>query len=138
MEPFVYNALPARVVFGPGTLSQVGHEIRSLGCSKALVLTGPSQSKKGEALRADLGDVSVGLYSNATMHTPTNVTDEAVELAQTLGADCVVALGGGSAVGLAKAIALRTDLPQIVIPTTYSGSEVLAAACRPFASSNDW
>ncbi|KAJ7850154.1 hypothetical protein B0H14DRAFT_2582106 [Mycena olivaceomarginata] len=54
------------------------------------------------------------------MHAPTNIT---FELAQNLGADCAVAIGGGSAVGLAKAIALRTVLPQIVIPTSYFGSE---------------
>lgn len=125
MQPFVYNALPARVIFGSGTLSQVGREIQTLRCGKALVLTGPSQFTKGEVLKKDLGDLCVGLYSNATMHAPSKITDEAVELAQNLGADCVVAIGGGSAVGLAKAIALRTDLPQIVIPTSYSGSEVL-------------
>ncbi|KAJ7237278.1 iron-containing alcohol dehydrogenase [Mycena haematopus] len=123
MHPFTYNPLPTRVIFGSGTLSQVGPEIRRLGCSKALVLTGSSHFQKGEALRAQLGDLSVGMYSRATMHTPTNITDAAVELAQTLGADCIVALGGGSAVGLSKAIALRTDLPQIVVPTSYSGSE---------------
>ncbi|KAJ7714004.1 iron-containing alcohol dehydrogenase [Mycena metata] len=126
MQPFVYNALPARVIFGSGTLSQVGREIQTLGCRKALVLTGPSQSRKGEALKKDLGHLCVGLYSKATMHAPTTITAEAVELVQNLGADCVVAIGGGSAVGLAKAIALRTDLPQIVIPTSYSGSEATA------------
>ncbi|KAK7031692.1 iron-containing alcohol dehydrogenase [Favolaschia claudopus] len=123
MQPFIFNSLPGRVIFGRGTLSQVASEIENLGCSKALVLTGPSQAATGEALRADLGNAAVGLYSNARMHTPVNVTEEAVELARTLGAGCVVAIGGGSTVGLAKAIALRTDFPQIVIPTTYSGSE---------------
>ncbi|KAJ7036555.1 iron-containing alcohol dehydrogenase [Mycena alexandri] len=123
LQPFVYNSLPGRVIFGRGTLSQVGHEIQSLGCSKALVLTTPGQSKKGEALKADLGSLAVGIYTNATLHNPTHVADDAVELVKALGADCVVALGGGSTIGLAKAIALRTDLPQIVVPTTYSGSE---------------
>ncbi|KAJ7780184.1 iron-containing alcohol dehydrogenase [Mycena maculata] len=123
MQPFVYNALPARVIFGRGTLSQVGPEIQGLGCNKALVLTTPGQTKEGEALKTDLGVLAVGLYSNATMHTPTNVTEEALLVAQRLGADCVVALGGGSTIGLGKAIALRTDLPQIVIPTSYAGSE---------------
>ncbi|KAJ7483318.1 iron-containing alcohol dehydrogenase [Mycena latifolia] len=123
MQPFVYTALPARVIFGHGTLSQVGPEIQRLGCSKALVLTTSFQAKEGEALKADLGTLAVGLYSNATMHTPTNITEEAIELVQRLGADCVVALGGGSTIGLGKAIALRTDLPQIVVPTTYAGSE---------------
>ncbi|KAJ6618871.1 iron-containing alcohol dehydrogenase [Mycena sp. CBHHK59/15] len=123
MQPFVYNALPARVIFGSGTLAQVGAEIQRLGCSNALVLTASFHAKDGETLRASLGALAVGIYANATMHTPTNVTEEAVELANTLGADCLVALGGGSVIGLAKAMALRTDLPQIVVPTSYSGSE---------------
>lgn len=136
MQPFVYNALPARVIFGRGTLSQVGPEIQRLGCSKALILTTPSQAKNGEALKANLGALAVGVYSNATMHTPTNVTEEAVKLVSALDADCVVALGGGSTIGLGKAIALRTDLPQIVVPTTYSGSEVLRVADSPFSWSD--
>ncbi len=40
------------------------------------------------------------------------------------GADCVVALGGGSTIGLGKAIAVRTGADQVVIPTTYAGSEM--------------
>jgi maleylacetate reductase len=124
MRPFVYNALPSRVVFGTGTLSQVPQEIKKLGCIKALILTTPQQVKEGELLKELIGDLAVGIYTNATMHTPTNVTDDAVRIVQELGADCVVALGGGSTIGLGKAIALRTDLPQIVIPTSYAGSEV--------------
>lgn len=52
------------------------------------------------------------------------MTDDAIKTVNEKGADCVVAVGGGSTIGLGKAIALRTDLPQIVIPTTYAGSEV--------------
>ncbi|KAJ6536459.1 iron-containing alcohol dehydrogenase [Mycena vulgaris] len=133
MQPFVYNALPARVIFASGTLSQVGREIQTLGCGKALVLTGPSQSKKGKVLKKDLEDLCVGLYSKATMHAPTNIT----ELAQNLDADCLVVIGGGSAIGSAKAIVLRTDLPQIVIPTSYSGSEVLHIVERNQDDSED-
>src|SRR3546814_20425933 len=57
------------------------------------------------------------------MHTPVEVSDRAVAYADAIEADCLVAIGGGSTTGLGKAIALRTDLPQIVIPTTYAGSE---------------
>jgi len=57
------------------------------------------------------------------MHTPTEVTERALEAVRATGADCTVALGGGSTTGLGKAIALRTDLPQVVVPTTYAGSE---------------
>ena len=58
------------------------------------------------------------------MHTPVEVTERALEQLTALRADCVVALGGGSTIGLGKAIAWRTGLPQLAIPTTYAGSEV--------------
>jgi len=58
------------------------------------------------------------------MHTPVEVTEQALAVAHDLRADGVVAIGGGSTTGLSKALALRTDLPQIIIPTTYAGSEV--------------
>ena len=124
MQPFTYNALPSRVIFGTGTLSQVQQEMKTLGCSKALILTGPSQAQKGQLLQDSIGNLAAGLYTNAAMHTPTNVTEDVLGVVRSLGADCVIALGGGSAIGLGKSIALRTDLPQIVLPTTYSGSEV--------------
>lgn len=123
MQPFIYNALPSRVIFGFGSLAQVAEEIRTLGCSRALVLTTPNQRAAGEQLLAQLGELAVGLYDNATMHTPVEVTRDALGVVESSGADCVVALGGGSTIGLGKAIALHTDLPQIVIPTTYAGSE---------------
>src|SRR5205807_7583658 len=74
-------------------------------------------------LAAQLGDLAAGLFAGAAMHTPIEVTEQALGLVRDLGADCTVALGGGSTTGLGKAIALRTDLPQVVIPTTYAGSE---------------
>ncbi|KAG5636904.1 hypothetical protein H0H81_006439 [Sphagnurus paluster] len=123
MQPFVYNALPARVIFGTGTQAQVAQELQRLGCSRAIVLTTPGQVGKGKGVEKLLGDLCVGLYTRATMHTPVDITDDAVNAVQELNADCVMAVGGGSTIGLGKAIALRTDLPQIVIPTTYAGSE---------------
>ncbi|KAF5383254.1 hypothetical protein D9615_004906 [Tricholomella constricta] len=123
MHHFIYNALPARVVFGSGTQAQVTQELKNLGCCKALVLTTPQQVDQGHVVEDLLGDLCVGLYTRATMHTPTHITDDAVKAAQELKADCIVAVGGGSTIGLGKAIALHTDLPQIVIPTTYAGSE---------------
>lgn len=123
MQPFIYNALPSRVIFGSGTLAQTADELRTLGCSRALILTTPQQRGAGEQLQAQLGDLVVGLYDNATMHTPIEITRDALEVVERSRADCVIALGGGSTIGLGKAIALNTDLPQIVIPTTYAGSE---------------
>ena len=123
MSPFSYTALPGRVIFGFGTLAQVGDEVRALGCSRALLLSTPQQLDQVKGLEARLGALAVGLFSGATMHTPVEVTERALAYAQEVGADCIVALGGGSTTGLGKAIAVRTDLPQVAIPTTYAGSE---------------
>jgi maleylacetate reductase len=124
MQSFIYNGLPSRVIFGFGTSAKVGDELAALGCSRALVLSTPEQEHAARKLAAALGGKAVGVFAMATMHTPVNVTEGAVEKALALHADCTVALGGGSTTGLGKAIALRTDLPQIVIPTTYAGSEM--------------
>jgi maleylacetate reductase len=58
------------------------------------------------------------------MHVPIETAREAREEAKRLGADCAVAIGGGSTTGLGKAIALDSGLPIIAIPTTYAGSEM--------------
>lgn len=123
MNPFNYTALPAKVVFGYGTLASLPDELRALGVRRAIVLATPQQAQTAQALRDQLGDLAVGVFTEATMHTPVDVTARALEVVKAVGADCTVALGGGSTIGLGKAIALRTDLPQVVIPTTYAGSE---------------
>ncbi len=122
-RPFTYEALPQRVVFGWDTLDTVGAEVERLGCRRALVLSTPEQRGAAESLAARLGPLAAGIFTGAAMHTPVEVTERAMAAARDAGADCTVALGGGSTTGLGKAIALRTDLPQIVVPTTYAGSE---------------
>jgi maleylacetate reductase len=120
---FTYTGLPARVVFGSGTIASVPDELRALACKKALVLSTPEQRDAARDLAVRLGDLCVGTFTQAAMHTPVDVTERAMNIVRDTGTDCTVALGGGSTTGLGKAIALRTDLPQVVVPTTYAGSE---------------
>ncbi len=122
--PFDFTGNPARIIFGAGSSGNIGDVVASLGCARALVLSTPHQSVDAGALAANLGDLAAGTFAGAAMHTPIDVTENAMQVVAETGADCTVALGGGSTTGLGKAIALRTDLPQIVIPTTYAGSEV--------------
>lgn len=123
MKPFIYNSLPGRVVFGTGTLKTLAAELEELNCRRAFVLCGAQQASKGAALLAQLGPLAAGLFSEASMHTPVEITDRAMLRVRETKSDCLVALGGGSTIGLGKALALRTDLPQIAVPTTYAGSE---------------
>jgi maleylacetate reductase len=124
MEAFDYTALPARVIFGFGTLPRVADQLAALGGKRAFVLSDPHHARAGAArLMEALGKSAAELSTDAVMHTPTEVTERVMAKLVACGADCIVALGGGSTIGLGKALALRTDLPQIVLPTTYAGSE---------------
>lgn len=71
-----------------------------------------------------LGDRVAGIHDGAEMHVPIEGARKARAIAAELAADCAVAIGGGSTIGLGKAIALEAPIPIIAIPTTYAGSEM--------------
>jgi maleylacetate reductase len=124
MTPFVHQNNPSRVIFGPGVLARLPEEIQRLGLSRALVLSTPEQAASAEEVATLLGKHAAGVFSKAVMHVPIETAREAREVASRLGADCAVAIGGGSTIGLGKAIALDSGLPVIAVPTTYAGSEM--------------
>ena len=124
MKPFTYAANPSRVIFGAGALAQLPHEIERLGARRALVLSTPEQVDSARRVAELLGDRAAGLFPKAVMHVPIETAREARAEAHRLGADCAVAIGGGSTTGLGKAIALDSGLPILAIPTTYAGSEM--------------
>lgn len=124
MQQFVWNAAPGRVVFGAGSLGGLAEEVARIGARRAVVLVTPTQARRGAAILASLGDRGAGVIATAAMHTPVEVTEAALAELRAMEGDCLVAMGGGSAIGLGKALALRTDLPQIAVPTTYAGSEM--------------
>lgn len=122
--PFVYEAQPARVMFGAGTSARLPEEADRLGLRRLLVLSTPEQTALAARMQSLLGERAAGAFAGATMHTPVEVTERALAVVGDLKIDGVVSVGGGSSTGLGKAIALRTDLPQLVLPTTYAGSEM--------------
>jgi maleylacetate reductase len=124
MRRFVYTAQPARVIFGAGALQELPREIEAIGATRALVLSTPEQADSARRVAELLGDRAAGIFPKAVMHVPIETAREARAEAQRLGADCAVAIGGGSTTGLGKAIALDSGLPIIAIPTTYAGSEM--------------
>lgn len=126
MRSFVYTGFPARVVFGEGTLATLPSELDRLGARRALVLCTPEQRGTAERVAALLGERAAGILDRATMHVPVEVAQAARAQAQAVGADACVAVGGGSTIGLGKAIALTSSLPIVAVPTTFAGSEMTA------------
>ena len=123
MHPFTHTSNATRVIFGFGTVSVVAEEVATLGGRRVLVLATPQQEHAARALAAQMGTLVASVFAGAMMHTPVAVTEAALTAARQADADCIVALGGGSTIGLGKAIALRTELPIVAVPTTYAGSE---------------
>ncbi len=124
MYQFTYSTQASRVVFGAGSLNLIQEEVDTLGAKRALVLCTPEQRAQAEVVSSLLGPSSAGVFAEARMHVPIEVARRAREHAKSVQADCAVAIGGGSTIGLGKAIALESALPIIAIPTTYAGSEM--------------
>jgi maleylacetate reductase len=123
MLAFTYQALPSRIVFRVGAIGDLPDEVSKLG-SRALVLSTPEQAELGSDVARRLGEHAAGVYDRAQMHVPIETANAARAVAKALGADCCVAVGGGSTIGLGKAIALEFGLPIVAVPTTYAGSEM--------------
>lgn len=124
LAPFAYDALPGRVVFAPGSRSQIVEELDRLGVSRVLVVASPHDEELVDGLCRAIGTRLAGRFDASVAHVPIAVAEQARAMARSLEADCVLAVGGGSATGTAKAIALELPLPIVAIPTTYAGSEM--------------
>ncbi len=119
---FVHESLPQRVCFASGeAATTVAREVHRLGASRVMVIASPEDAARAASIIAALP----GAYHHAevTMHVPVEVADRAREAAARHRTDALVSIGGGSATGLAKAVALTTGLPIVAVPTTYAGSE---------------
>jgi maleylacetate reductase len=122
---FSWTALPARVVFAAGALDSVPDEVGRLETKRVLLVAGGTSSRDALVrLQAALGERCVGVVRIAVQHGPSVSADEAVQVTRNVSADVVVTLGGGSVIGLGKAIVQACEAPLIAVPTTYSGSEM--------------
>ncbi|WP_018393605.1 maleylacetate reductase [Bacillus sp. 37MA] len=124
MKSFLYEAQAARVIFGPGEIKQVQTELEKISAKRALVISTPGQEELANKVSDLIGDLCVGIHAKAVQHVPTEKVEKALEIVRALHVDSLVPIGGGSSIGLAKAIALNTSLPIVAIPTTYAGSEM--------------
>ncbi len=123
-ESFEYQANPGRIIFGSGTIQKVLSELARLQFTKPLILCILQQVSQAEGLKAILEEQVVGMFIDATMYTPVDVTEEDVVAAQAVVADMFMLISGSSTTGLGKVISIRTELYHVCIPMMYTGNEV--------------
>ena len=124
MRAFVHEQLPGRVVFGTGAFGRLAEETDRLGIRRALLICTPSGKAAGDQAATALGPRLAARIDEVRQHVPEDDVTAALGDARRGEVDGLVAVGGGSAVGLAKALALSLAVPIVAVPTTYSGSEL--------------
>jgi len=124
MQDFVHEVPASRVVFGTGSISQVAAEASRLGGRRIMLIAGGPEAELAAPIETDLADRIVTRFTQVTMHVPVEIADAAVRQARAESVDLLLSLGGGSATGTAKAVALQTGVPILAVPTTYAGSEM--------------
>jgi Alcohol dehydrogenase, class IV len=121
---FTRDPAPERVVFGPGSVNRLADEVAALGLRRIMLVAAGSSAPVGESIAKQLGAVVVGIFGQVRQHVPEDLAAAASHTARELSADGVLTVGGGSAIGLGKAVALETGVVVVAVPTTYSGSEM--------------
>ena len=121
---FRYEALPMRVRFGAGAVSTLGDELSHLGFRRAAVVCTGAEADLAGRVAGTVCDAVALVLPDAVMHVPVEAVEAALDAVIGSAADSLVPVGGGSAVGLAKAVALQSGLPIVAVPTTYAGSEM--------------
>lgn len=121
---FTHDVRAPRVVFGAGAIDRLPDELDRLGAARVLVVCTARRGAAVERVAAAAVARLAGIFDGARMHVPAEVADAALAEARRVDADLLVAVGGGSAIGVAKAVALRGGPPFLAVPTTYAGSEM--------------
>jgi alcohol dehydrogenase class IV len=123
VHAFTYESAGGRVVFANGAFSRVADELDRLGASRVLLVADRSGKRWADELADHLGPRLAGRIDDVHVHVPLEDAEAARRVARDGSADVVVTIGGGSATGLAKAVALELDVAVVAVPTTYAGSE---------------
>jgi alcohol dehydrogenase class IV len=94
MKGFTSTIGSSRVVFGSGTVTSLADEVARLRRSRVLLLGGRRIADAVDDAQSALGSLVVARFDDAAMHTPTDVTARALQIAEAHAVDCVVAVGG--------------------------------------------
>jgi maleylacetate reductase len=119
---FSHDTLGQRIRFCSGEAAeQLADEVTGRGAKRVMMIA--TESARTMAAGLGTGVPVVAWHHEVVMHVPKAVAERARDVAAAHDVDLIVSVGGGSATGLAKAVALTSGVPIIAIPTTYAGSE---------------
>ena len=122
---YVHEWRPQRVRFATGQApAAVADEVERAGFRRIMLIAGEPESAIASHVSA--GVPVVARTDEVVMHVPVDVATRARAIAADHAVDALLCVGGGSATGLAKAVALTSGTPIIAVPTTYAGSEATA------------
>jgi len=121
---WLFESLQNRVLFGPGRAAAAAEELARLGADRILVVASAGAAARAEPLLQALAPITVGRFEGVKPHCPIETVEAAEAALRACGADGVLTIGGGSAIGVAKNLRLRTGVASLVLPTTYSGAEM--------------
>jgi maleylacetate reductase len=149
VHEFRYVSYAQEIIFGAGSLGRLSEAVERYGWRRLVLVSTGSLRRGGQiaALENALGERVVAIYEHVQPHVPDYQVAEVAELARSKEADGIIGMGGGSPIGMAKAVNFAladrrefakrsstddrrptTDepprLPVIAIPTTYAGSEM--------------
>jgi maleylacetate reductase len=128
MIGFNYVSYAQEVIFSPGALARLREAVDQHGWQRLMLCASHSMRAGGwvRDIEASLGERLVAIFDRVQPHVQDLQVQEALALVQEKNADAIIGLGGGSPIGMAKAIGFKRNLPIAAIPTTYAGSEMTA------------
>jgi maleylacetate reductase len=139
MERFHYASYAQEVIFGPGSILQVGEAVERFGWRRLVLCTNRSVRRGGHigSIESVLKERITAVFDQVQPHVQDFQVDEVLELLEEKSADAVIGMGGGSPIGMAKAVAStmeekgltaspagRPHVQVVALPTTYAGSEM--------------
>lgn len=118
------SSLPSRIVYGPGTITRLPTELGYLHLSRPLIVASPSRASIVRHIKALIPNLTPSILDSPVLHVSPQVVDDATSRFPRI--DCVISVGGSSAVGLARAISVRNSIPHVCIPTVSNASDMLS------------
>jgi len=125
-EIFTYDPVPPRVVFGYGALSALRGEAERLSLARPILICSPGRIDLGRQLADGIAPIVAHVCDAGVTAMPEEAYRRVMDEIEAQKCDGIIAVGGGSPVGLMKAAAAHAHLPAIAVVTSYSGSEMAA------------